>query len=191
VRAIVLHTSHHTHHVIGSGADDPQKYDPHATRETLDHSIPYILAVALQDGTWHHERSYAPARAARPDTVALWQRITTQEDPAWTRRYHADDPAEKAFGGRLEVELADGSRLVEEIAVADAHPLGARPFGRAQYVEKLRTLATDAVGADELERFLAAATTLPDLDGGGALDAVHLTALPGLLDTVHAPGGLF
>lgn len=191
VRAIVLHTSHHTHHVIGSGADDPQKYDPHATRETLDHSIPYILAVALQDGAWHHERSYAPERATRPDTVALWQRITTQEDPGWTRRYHADDPAEKAFGGRLEVELVDGSRLVEEIAVADAHPLGARPFGRAQYVDKLRTLATGAVGEAELERFLAAATALPGLDGGAALDAVHLTALPGLLDPVPAPGGLF
>nr|MDQ2698144.1 MmgE/PrpD family protein [Actinomycetota bacterium] len=41
VRAVVLHTSHHTHYVIGSGANDPQKYDPTASRETLDHSIPY------------------------------------------------------------------------------------------------------------------------------------------------------
>ncbi|GEA90042.1 2-methylcitrate dehydratase [Cellulomonas cellasea] len=191
VRSVVLHTSHHTHHVIGSGADDPQKYDPHATRETLDHSIPYILAVALQDGAWHHERSYSPERAARPDTVALWRRITTREDPEWTRRYHADDPAEKAFGGRLEIELVDGSRVVEEIAVADAHPLGARPFGRDQYVEKLRTLATDAVGDAELDRFLGAATALPDLDAGGGLDALHLTARPGLLDSVTTPGGLF
>src|SRR5699024_7456245 len=46
VDSIVIHTSHHTHYVIGSGANDPQKYDPHATRETLDHSIPYIVAVA-------------------------------------------------------------------------------------------------------------------------------------------------
>lgn len=64
VRSVVLHTSHHTHHVIGSGAGDPQKYDPTASRETLDHSVPYILAVALEDGVWHHERSYAPERAA-------------------------------------------------------------------------------------------------------------------------------
>ncbi|HWR85390.1 MAG TPA: MmgE/PrpD family protein, partial [Rhodoglobus sp.] len=40
VRSVVLHTSHHTHFVIGSGANDPQKYDPAASRETLDHSIP-------------------------------------------------------------------------------------------------------------------------------------------------------
>lgn len=190
VRSVVLHTSHHTHHVIGSGANDPQKYDPRATRETLDHSIPYILAVALQDGTWHHERSYAPERAARPDTVALWRLVQTREDPAWTRRYHAQDPAERAFGGRLEIELADGSRVVEEIAVADAHPLGARPFGREQYVAKLRTLAAGAVDDDELERFLAATTALPDREAGD-LDAVHLTARGGLLDSVPTPGGLF
>jgi 2-methylcitrate dehydratase len=160
VRSIVIH---HTHHVIGSGANDPQKYDPHATRETLDHSIPYIVAVALQDGDWHHERSYAPIRAARPDTVSLWQKITTVEDPEWTRRYHSTDPAQKAFGGRVVVTLDDGSRLTDEIAVADAHPLDARPFGREQYVAKFRRLAEGVIPIDEQDRFLDAATRLPDL----------------------------
>src|SRR5690606_19488300 len=74
IERIVLHTSDHTHYVIGSGANDPQKYDPTASRETLDHSIPYIFAVALQDGSWHHVDSYAPERAARPDTVELWNK---------------------------------------------------------------------------------------------------------------------
>src|SRR5690606_36597112 len=48
IASIVLHTSHHTHYVIGTGANDPQKMDPEASRETLDHSIMYIFAVALQ-----------------------------------------------------------------------------------------------------------------------------------------------
>ncbi len=61
-----IHTSHHTHYVIGTGSNDPQKFDPKASRETLDHSIMYIFAVALQDGGWHHVRSYAPERAAAP-----------------------------------------------------------------------------------------------------------------------------
>src|SRR5690606_30521312 len=43
VRGIVIHTSHHTHYVIGTGANDPQKMDPKASRETLDHSIMYIF----------------------------------------------------------------------------------------------------------------------------------------------------
>ncbi|MBG6055873.1 2-methylcitrate dehydratase [Salinibacterium sp. CAN_S4] len=159
----VLHTSHHTHFVIGSGANDPQKYDPSASRETLDHSIPYIFTVALQDGEWHHERSYAPERANRADTIALWNRVTTVEDAEWTRRYHSNDITEKAFGGRVEIELADGSRIVDEIAVADAHPLGARPFAREQYIHKFRSLADGVLEAGEIERFLDTAQNLPNL----------------------------
>ncbi|GAA2719194.1 MmgE/PrpD family protein [Cellulomonas aerilata] len=190
VASIVLHTSHHTHHVIGSGAGDPQKYDPTASRETLDHSIPYIMAVALQDGAWHHVASYEPARAARPDTVALWRTITTAEDPEWTRRYHSTDQAEQAFGGRVEITLVDGTRVVEEIAVADAHPLGARPFGRAQYVEKFRTLADGVLAPEEVERFLDVAQRLPDLrpDELGDLTVV---APPALLTGVTTPEGIF
>src|SRR5699024_1265233 len=149
--------------VIGSGANDPQKYDPHASRETLDHSIPYIFAVALQDGTWHHTASYAPERAARPDTVDLWRKITTEEDPEWTRRYHSSDPAEKSFGGRVEISLADGTNIVREIAVADAHPLGAQPFAREQYVAKFRMLAEGILAESEIERFLGVAARLPEL----------------------------
>ncbi|MBE8528528.1 MmgE/PrpD family protein, partial [Amycolatopsis sp. H6(2020)] len=137
--------------------------------------IPYIFTVALQDGQWEHNRSYAPERAARPDTVELWHKVTTEEDPEWTRRYHSIDPQEKAFGGRAEIRLADGSRLVEEIAVADAHPLGARPFAREQYLTKLRALAEGSVAETELERFIQAAEELPNL-AAGELDALNITA---------------
>ncbi len=109
IESIVIHTSHHTHYVIGTGANDPQKMDPKASRETLDHSIMYIFAVALEDGGWHHQKSYAPERAARPETVALWHKISTVEDPRWTQRYHSHDPKEKAFGGRVVVTLKGGS----------------------------------------------------------------------------------
>ncbi len=161
VKEIVIRTSHHTHNVIGTGANDPQKMDPKASRETLDHSIMYIFAVALQDGAWHHERSYAPQRAARPDTVVLWHKVKTVEDPEWTRRYHATDPGVKAFGGHVTVTLDDGSVIADEIAVADAHPLGARPFRRENYIAKFRQLAEGIVTSAEQERFLALVARLP------------------------------
>ena len=186
VRSVVLHTSHHTHVVIGSGANDPQKYDPRASRETLDHSIPYIFAVALQDGSWHHVDSYAPERARRPDTVALWRSITTAEDPEWTRRYHSLDPDEQAFGGRAEFELADGRRISAEIAVADAHPLGARPFARADYIRKFRTLADGVLSDTETDRFLDVAQRLPTLKADELAGlTIIATGLPA------APKGLF
>ena len=165
VAEIVLATSHHTHVVIGSGSKDPQKYDPLASRETLDHSLPYIFAVALQDGAWHHDDSYVRERATRPDTVELWGKIRTVEDPEWTRRYHAERPSERAFGGRLELRLSDGSRVVEEIAVADAHPNGTRPFAREHYVNKLRTLANGVLSDREVQRFLDLTENVVTLPG--------------------------
>lgn len=190
VDRIVLHTSHHTHTVIGSGANDPQKYDPTASRETLDHSVPYIFTVALQDGAWHHVRSYAPERAARADTIALWHRVSTLEDAEWTRRYHSTDPADKAFGARVEIVLTDGTTIIDEIAVADAHPLGAHPFTREQYVAKFRTLAADLLEDSEIERFLDLAQRLPELTPA---EVAHLTvtAAPGVLASVATPRGLF
>ncbi|MBC7403175.1 MAG: MmgE/PrpD family protein [Microbacteriaceae bacterium] len=185
---VLIRTSHHTHYVIGSGANDPQKYDPTASRETLDHSIPYIFTVALQDGEWHHERSYAPERASRPDTVALWNRVVTEEDPEWTRRYHSTDPAEKAFGGSVAITLTDGTTIVDEIAVADAHPLGARPFAREQYTNKFRTLAAGTLEPAEIDRFLALVQRLPELSAE-ELGGLTVTAKPGLL--AAGPKGLF
>ena len=189
VRSVVIHTSHHTHHVIGSGANDPQKYDPEASRETLDHSLPYIFAVALQDGAWHHEASYAPARARRADTVALWRRVTTLEDPDWSRRYLAERPEDKAFGGRVEIVLTDGTTIVEEIVVPDAHPAGARPFARPQYDAKFRTLAAGVVEDAEVERFLAAARRLPDM-APDEFDQLSFTARPGVADEAPRSTGL-
>lgn len=172
VASIVLHTSHHTHVVIGTGSGDPQKFDPDASRETLDHSLPYIFAVALQDGGWHHERSYTFERAHRPDTIALWRKISTVEDPEWTRRYHSADPAQRAFGARAEVRMRSGGVIVDELAMADAHPLGARPFERKHYLQKFTQLADGVVEHVEQQRFLATVETLAELADTGALNIV-------------------
>ena len=190
VASILIRTSHHTHYVIGSGANDPQKYDPTASRETLDHSIPYIFTVALQDGAWHHVDSYAPERAAREDTVALWHKVTTEEDPEWTRRYHSLDLTEKAFGGAVVITLSDGTVIEDEIAVADAHPQGARPFAREQYIGKFRSLAEGLVEPAEIDRFLEAAANLSALPAG-ELGQLNIQAAPGVIDPSAGPKGLF
>lgn len=186
VREIVIRTSHHTHNVIGTGSGDPQKMDPRATRETLDHSIAYIVAVALEDGVWHHERSYSPTRAGRPSTVKLWHAIRTVEDPEWTRRYHEAEPE---FGGRISVTLEDGTVIEDELGVADAHPRGARPFGRAEYVGKFRALADGVLSEAEQERFLATVAALPEL-GADDLAGLTITADADLL-ALSAARGIF
>ena len=87
--------------------DDPQKFDPTASRETLDHSVMYIFAVALQDGTWHHEHSYAPERAQRPDTIELWNKIST------ARRSRMDAPLPLDRSGREGVRCSRRDHLEE------------------------------------------------------------------------------
>ncbi len=183
VADILIETSHHTHFVIGTGANDPQKFDPDASRETLDHSIMYIVAVALQDGTWHHVRSYAPERARRADTVALWRKIRTVEDKRWTARYHADDPAVKAFGGRIIIRMTDGSEIADELAVANAHSLGATPWQRPDYIRKFETLTHGLLDAAEVRRFLDLVQRLP------ALTAAELAGLTVALPADHLERG--
>jgi 2-methylcitrate dehydratase len=96
--------------------------------------------------------------------VRLWRKIRTVEDDGWTRRYHATDPREKAFGARVEIVFDDGRVLSDELAIADAHPLGAAPFERADYVRKFRTLTEGQVDEAEAERFLALVQRLPELN---------------------------
>jgi 2-methylcitrate dehydratase len=163
IKEIVIHTSHHTHYVIGTGSGDPQKMDPKASRETLDHSIMYIFAVALQDGTWHHVKSYAPERAQRADTVRLWHKIRTVEDPKWTEMYHDQDPNKKRFGGRVEIFMNNGDKIVDELGVANAHPAGAKPFKRADYIRKFDILTSELITKDERNRFISLVERLPEL----------------------------
>ena len=186
VKSVVIETSHHTHYVIGTGSNDPQKFDPTASRETLDHSIMYIVAVALQDGEWHHVRSYDPARAQRPDTVRLWNKISTVEDKAWTARYHSIDPNVKAFGGKIIITMNDGTVIADEMAVANAHTLGATPWKRADYIRKFRILTEGILAPAEIERFLDVAQRLPTLT---AAELIGLNvALPAGTLEIGKPG---
>ena len=125
--------------------------------------------VALQDGVWHHVHSYAPERAQRTDTVALWHKVRTVETPEWTQRYHAEDPTQRAFGGRVLVRFANGSAIEDEIAFPHAHPRGAKPFRRRDYFGKFRNLAVGIVPDFEQERFLHLIGRLPRLSPNNLL----------------------
>ena len=160
--------------------------DPKASRETLDHSIMYIFAVALQDGAWHHVDSYAPKRAARRDTVELWRKIETEEDPAWTERYHSRDPNQLAFGARVEIVMKDGRVIEDELAIANAHPLGATPWGRDDYIGKFNVMTEGLVAPREAARFLEAAQDVANLPAG-ELHRLNVAVPNGTLEAAN-PG---
>ena len=173
IKKIDIHTSHHTHYVIGTGANDPQKMDPNASRETLDHSIMYIFAVALEDANWHHIKSYTKKRAKRKSTIKIWHSIKTHEDKKWTKKYHNPNPKKKSFGAKVVVTLKNGKKIVENLNRADAHPYGARPFKRANYIKKFLTLTKNIVSKKETDRFLKNVQNLRKIKKGN-LDKLNI-----------------
>ena len=166
IKKIDIYTSHHTHHVIGTGANDPQKMDPKASRETLDHSIMYIFAVALEDADWHHIKSYTKSRANRKSTIKIWKCIKTHEDKKWTRKYHDSDPKNKSFGAKVVVTMKNGKKISEQLEKADAHPYGARPFKRKDYINKFKILTKNIIFRKESLRFIKIVQNLRKLKNG-------------------------
>lgn len=191
IESILIETSHHTHYVIGTGSNDPQKFDPHATRETLDHSIMYIFAVALEDGTWHHVKSYEPSRAQRPETVELWKKISTVEKEKWTKLYHDRDPNKKAFGGRVVITMKDGTEIADEIERANAHPAGARPFKRPNYIGKFDMLTEGIISKEERDRFINLAERLTDLTPAEVMELTVEMPLADVRDNAPDTKGIF
>ncbi len=166
IKKIDIYTSHHTHNVIGTGANDPQKMDPNSSRETLDHSIMYIFAVALEDADWHHVKSYTRTRANRKSTIKIWHCIKTHEDKKWTRKYHDPNPKNKSFGARVVVTMKNGKKISEQLERADAHPYGSKPFKRKDYIKKFKTLTDNIISIKESLRFIKNVQNLKKLKKG-------------------------
>ena len=191
VREVVVHTNSAVHHIVGSGSNDPAKYDPDASRETLDHSLAYIVAVALEDGCFHHEHSYAYERTHRRETIDLWHKVHSVIDPAWDALYRQALLDRPALGGRLEIHFNDGRVISGEKAVADAHTHGARPMDHAGYVAKFRTLAGPVLASEVLEDFLSLAYGLPEATPE-ALSRLNPPLPPGRLHANKSDGrGIF
>jgi 2-methylcitrate dehydratase len=125
--------------------------------------------VALEDGWFHHERSYAHERANRPGTVALWRKVRSVLDPYWETQYRQARPERPALGGRLELHLDDGRIIAGEKPVADAQVGGAHTMDSTGYEQKFRSLAGPVLDAKVLEAFLALAHELPNASSAALL----------------------
>jgi 2-methylcitrate dehydratase len=110
IAAIHIRTYAFAHHEIGSG---PEKWRP-ATRETADHSLPWIVAASLIDGAFS-DATFAPARFGDPRILALADRITVAEAPEFTGAF----PQE--FRSHVEIALRDGTRRSAGLDVPHGH----------------------------------------------------------------------
>ena len=138
-------------------AAETEKWDP-KTRETADHSIPYLVTAALTDGAIT-PATFAMSRIQDPALRALMRRLTVVEDPEFTRRY----PAESCT--RVEITTSGGRRLVAETSHPKGHFLN--PLTDAEVEAKFRGLAERALSPGRCDETLAqiwALDNVPDLD---------------------------
>jgi 2-methylcitrate dehydratase len=153
VERIELDTFQVAFDIIGGGEEG----DKHrvGSKEEADHSLPYLLAVALLDGQVLPEQ-YLPERIAADDVQALMRRVAVRPDSELSRRFPEQHSA------RVRMHLRDGRTLERE--QHDYEGFHTRPMGwhavaakfdrlAARHVERgLRAQIADAVGGlDELQ----------------------------------------
>jgi 2-methylcitrate dehydratase len=99
------------------------------TRETADHSLPYITARAMFDGDITNE-SFAPQMFGDPKILAFMQKIKVSVDPDLNARLGAGVPT------RVTAVLTDGQRISREVDYAPG--FAERPMNRSEVERKFR-----------------------------------------------------
>jgi 2-methylcitrate dehydratase len=101
------------------------------TKEQADHSLPYLLAVALLDGEVMPAQ-FKPDRIIKPDVQGLLKKVSVRPNQEYTEQYPRKMPA------KITVRLQDGTVIEHE--VQDYPGLASRPFTWEEEVEKFDEL---------------------------------------------------
>ena len=130
---------------VRSAATDPQKWDPQ-TRETADHSIPFLVATAFQDGAVT-PASFTTDRIHSPALRQLMSKMTIEEDAEFTQAFP------KEFNCWMEITSRSGQRFTAETAYPKGHQQN--PLSDAELEAKLQHLAAGALTEPQCRAALA------------------------------------
>ncbi len=135
--------------IIGS---EPEKWKPE-TRETADHSLPYITAIALLDGEVT-EKQFQPARFMDPKIWKFLESVTVERNAELTSLYA------KAVANIVHVTLQDGRVLTKRVD----YPLGNafNPVSDRQLEGKFNALVVPELGEEGATKILAAGWKLEE-----------------------------
>jgi 2-methylcitrate dehydratase len=127
--------------IIGS---EPEKWRPR-TRETADHSLPYITAIALIDGEVTNEQ-FEPERFKDPEVWKFLENVKVERNAELSAIYPG------AVANIVHVELADGPRLTRRVD----YPLGhaKNPLKDSEVEEKFCRLVLPVLGKERTKKIL-------------------------------------
>lgn len=150
------------YHIIGGGEEgDKQRV---RTKEEADHSLPYMVAVALLDGEVSPAQ-YAPERIVREDVQSLLRKVTIEPDEALSKRFPDEMPC------RIQITLKDGQEL--HIEKKDFEGFYTRPMSWEKAIAKFERLASPFTEAAQRASLVE---TVAQLE---TKDVVQLTELLG------------
>ncbi|MYC31543.1 MAG: MmgE/PrpD family protein, partial [Chloroflexi bacterium] len=143
---------------VSSPASEPEKWDPQ-TRETADHSIPFLVAMALQDGAVT-PNSFTAQRIADPSLRDLMGKMTMSEGPGFTEKYP------QQYNCRIEIGSSGGANVSAETSYPKGHKHN--PLSDEELENKFRNLAGASLSDKQCSQALEWLWRLdeaPDLTG--------------------------
>lgn len=168
IERIEIETFDVAYHIIGGGEEGDKTIV--RTKEEADHSLHYMVAVALLDGRVLPAQ-YEPDRIVRDDVQALLRRVSVRPREDFSRRFPEEMPC------RVAIHLRDGQ--VHEIEKRDYEGFHTRPMRWETVVAKF-----DGLAGPHVDATLRAA--LGDAIRG--LDERPVSELAGLLTRVDRQG---
>ena len=139
IRSIRIETSHHSYEIIGMDRD---KWSP-KTKETADHSLPYITAAALTDGEITL-RQFDAEHLADRRLSELVSKVSVAEKQEYTEIYGT------SFPNKVTVTMEDGSRVEKEVKDPKGHPLN--PLSQSEIETKFKAAAKPLLSDRQMSR---------------------------------------
>jgi len=129
---------------------DPEKWNP-LTKETADHSLPYIVGMALVEGKIDNS-TYTEKKFRDPKILDFLKRITVVEDKTLSSRYP------EAVANRVTVKLSSGKVVSKQVDYHKGHPKN--PMSDQDVEEKFLRLTRKILDKNHARRILDAAWNL-------------------------------
>ena len=156
IAEIHVETSFHSYEIIGKEAD---KWAPE-TKETADHSLPYIVAVSLMDGEITVQR-FDKSHLQNPKLLELVNKVTVSEKKEYTQIYG------KSFPNKVLVRLVDGTEYVSEVKDPKGHPN--HPLTREELENKFRSSTAPFLNQEQQEKMIGTIWNLDEIRNIGEL----------------------
>ena len=132
-------------------AKDREKWKP-ATKETADHSLPYMVGMALLHGKVDNA-SYSEKNLRDRANQSLVSRVKVKEDPKLTAMYPA-----RGMPNRVTVFVRSGKPVSREVDVPRGHP--GNPMTRGEVESKFVGLTSRFLGEKRAREALRALWSL-------------------------------